>query len=237
MSGSYRIEVCPNNRATCSATQCKKEGVKILKGELRQGVVVMFQDKQSWKYRHWGCVTPEVLHNWHEKAEGDMELIDGYDELPEDAQDKVKRALEQGHVDDEDWKGDVECNRYNGKKGQGMFVKKPKKQAEDEDEDEEAEPTPKKATKKRGRAKDDEAGDEVDEKPAPKKGRKKAAKPAEDDAEKDADAKPAPKKGGKQAAKPAEDEEVEDAPPAKKPRKSAKAKSAANGQESSSSRR
>lgn len=52
-----------------------------------------------------GCVTPEVLHNWHEKAEGDMELIDGYDELPEDAQDKVKRALEQGHVDDEDWKG------------------------------------------------------------------------------------------------------------------------------------
>lgn len=25
---------------------------------------------------------------------------------------------------------DVECNRYNGKKGQGMFVKKPKKQAE-----------------------------------------------------------------------------------------------------------
>ncbi|KAI7346744.1 hypothetical protein KC336_g22802, partial [Hortaea werneckii] len=85
MSGSYRIEVCPNNRATCSATQCKKDGVKILKGELRQGVVVMFQDKQSWKYRHWGCVTPEVLHNWHEKAEGDMEMIDGYDELPEDA--------------------------------------------------------------------------------------------------------------------------------------------------------
>lgn len=52
-----------------------------------------------------GCVTPEVLHNWHEKAEGDMEMIDGYDELPEDAQEKVKRALEQGHVDDEDWKG------------------------------------------------------------------------------------------------------------------------------------
>lgn len=25
---------------------------------------------------------------------------------------------------------DVECNRYNGKKGQGMFVKKPKKKAE-----------------------------------------------------------------------------------------------------------
>lgn len=34
-----------------------------------------------------------------------MDLIDGYDELPSDAQEKVKRALEQGHVDDEDWNG------------------------------------------------------------------------------------------------------------------------------------
>ncbi len=35
----------------------------------------------------------------------DMELIDGYDQLPEEAQVKVKRALEQGHVDDDDWNG------------------------------------------------------------------------------------------------------------------------------------
>lgn len=34
-----------------------------------------------------------------------MELIDGFDTLPEDAAEKVKRALEQGHVDDEDWNG------------------------------------------------------------------------------------------------------------------------------------
>ena len=32
-------------------------------------------------------------------------MIDGYDGLPEDAKDKVRRALEQGHIDDEDWKG------------------------------------------------------------------------------------------------------------------------------------
>ena len=24
-----------------------------MKGEIRQAVMVMFQDKQSWKYRHW----------------------------------------------------------------------------------------------------------------------------------------------------------------------------------------
>jgi len=57
---------------------------------------------------HRGCVTPEVLHNWQETAQGDMELIDGWDVLPADAQEKVKRALEQGHVDDEDWRG-VSC--------------------------------------------------------------------------------------------------------------------------------
>jgi hypothetical protein len=34
-----------------------------------------------------------------------LELVDGFDTLPEDAQEKVKRALEQGHVDDEDWNG------------------------------------------------------------------------------------------------------------------------------------
>jgi hypothetical protein len=32
-------------------------------------------------------------------------LIDGLDVMPADAQEKVKRALEQGHVDDDDWNG------------------------------------------------------------------------------------------------------------------------------------
>jgi hypothetical protein len=40
-----------------------------------------------------------------ESSGDDIEMVDGYDDLPEDAKDKVRRALEQGHVDDEDWKG------------------------------------------------------------------------------------------------------------------------------------
>ena len=55
--------------------------------------------------RNRGCVTPYVLHNWWEAAEHDFELIDGLDVMPADAQEKVKRALEQGHVDDDDWNG------------------------------------------------------------------------------------------------------------------------------------
>lgn len=35
----------------------------------------------------------------------DMELVDGYDILPDDLQEKVKRALDQEHVDDDDWNG------------------------------------------------------------------------------------------------------------------------------------
>jgi len=48
------------------------------------------------------------MEQWHTLIEGDMELVDGLEELDEASQEKVKRALKQGHVDDEDWRG-VSC--------------------------------------------------------------------------------------------------------------------------------
>lgn len=48
-------------------------------------------------------------------------MVDGYDELPSELQEKVKYSLQNGHVPDEDWKGDVECNRPGAK---GFRVKK-----------------------------------------------------------------------------------------------------------------
>ena len=50
-------------------------------------------------------MTPKQLESLHDVLEGDVEMFDGYEELPNDCQEKVKRALENGHVDDEDWKG------------------------------------------------------------------------------------------------------------------------------------
>lgn len=50
-------------------------------------------------------MTPTVLHNWNETAGGDMDLVDGYEELPKEIQDKVKLALEERHVDDDEWNG------------------------------------------------------------------------------------------------------------------------------------
>lgn len=53
MSG-YRVEVAPSARANCNGPKpC--HGTKIAKGELRLGVWVAFQDRGSFKWRHWGC--------------------------------------------------------------------------------------------------------------------------------------------------------------------------------------
>jgi hypothetical protein len=121
-------EVSVSSRAGCQSTHCKKEEVKIQKGELRQGVLVTIRENTAWKWRHWygmwtsslqypsltalyrGCVTPTVLNNWAtlagaEDGEIDFGLIDGYEELPDECQEKVQRALRELHVDDEDWMG------------------------------------------------------------------------------------------------------------------------------------
>jgi hypothetical protein len=52
-----------------------------------------------------GCVTPEQLKNVQGFIEGDMDLLEGYDELPAEAQEKVDFAIKNGHVPDEDWRG------------------------------------------------------------------------------------------------------------------------------------
>ena len=61
-----------------------------------------------------GCVTPLQLGQWKDDSGGDMELIDGYDELSTEEQKNVKRCLEQGHVDDKDWRGVSIENYFKG---------------------------------------------------------------------------------------------------------------------------
>ena len=48
-------------------------------------------------------MTPKQISNLKDSVEGDPSQIDGYEELPEDVQEKLVRAIEQGHIDDEDW--------------------------------------------------------------------------------------------------------------------------------------
>ncbi|KAL3482352.1 hypothetical protein BJX99DRAFT_216876 [Aspergillus californicus] len=160
---SYRIEQAPTSRAGCTNTECKNNKVKITKGELRLGSWVDTEKIQAFFWKHWGCVTPKVISNMQEVVEEgderDLTLLDGFDELEPELQEKVARALAQGHVDHEDWKGDPEMNEP-GKAG--FRVRTPKKKAakatkaaEDEDEeveeDAEEKKTPTKAAKPRKR--------------------------------------------------------------------------------------
>lgn len=57
----------------------------------------------------------------------DLDALDGYDELPEAEQAKVKKALEQGHIDDEDWRHEEGGNRQPEKKASGAKKGKGKK--------------------------------------------------------------------------------------------------------------
>jgi hypothetical protein len=49
-----------------------------------------------------GCVTPKQIENLIEVSGGDTDMVDGYDELPAEYQEKVRFALENGHIPDED---------------------------------------------------------------------------------------------------------------------------------------
>ena len=46
-----------------------------------------------------------MIGNLKEAIENNLEYLDGYDEIDEESQAKVRTALEVGHVADEDWKG------------------------------------------------------------------------------------------------------------------------------------
>ncbi|KAJ5692872.1 hypothetical protein N7462_002295 [Penicillium macrosclerotiorum] len=132
-------EISANNRAGCQNQECKKNKDKIQKGTLRVGVWVESSSFQSWMWRHWGCVTPRIIHNaimdifQVDKLTGNenFENIDGWEDLPEEWRVKVRQALVDGHVPDEEWKGDIEMNRP-GKHGFRVRASKKAKPEEDE---------------------------------------------------------------------------------------------------------
>ncbi|KAF4947550.1 hypothetical protein FGADI_10333 [Fusarium gaditjirri] len=201
-------ELSPNNRATCKDTECKKNGDKVTKGTLRFGSYVIIKEHGSWSWKHWGCVSGQQLENVRElcqQGDGsfDCDLIDGYDELVEhpDVQEKVRRCINQGFIDPEDFKGDPEKNKL-GEKGIHLTEAQKKKKAAAEAAATGDEEKPK-AKGKRGRKK--AADDEEDEdEPQPKKAR--TSKTVKADKEEKPAAKPA---RGRKAAKVKDESEDE----------------------------
>ncbi|KAJ5103514.1 hypothetical protein N7532_004043 [Penicillium argentinense] len=112
----YRIEISPNNRAGCTNKECKDAKVKITKGEIRVGSWIDNERFQSWSWRHWGCTTPRVLHNITENIANEdksiaFDTLDGWEELDDETREKIRTAIEKGHIEDDEWNGDAECNR------------------------------------------------------------------------------------------------------------------------------
>ena len=54
---------------------------------------------------HRGCVTPKQIMNLKDSIDNDANNLDGYEDLGEELQEKIVKAVEEGHVTDEDWKG------------------------------------------------------------------------------------------------------------------------------------
>ncbi|KAK1239152.1 hypothetical protein MKX08_006213 [Trichoderma sp. CBMAI-0020] len=197
----YRIEISPNNRAGCHEAACKKQVVKIQKGEIRFGSWVEIKEHGSWSWKHWGCVSGRQIAGLQESCGGDpdnydFDAIDGYDELEDDEiKEKIQRCIKQGHIDPEDFKGDPEKNKLGEK---GIFLNAKQK-----------------AAKEKAAAEASDA-DEAPAKKSGKGGRKKAAK--------DVDDGPKAKKAGKPKRVEADEEE-----PKAKSKSKAKAKSASEG--------
>ena len=52
-----------------------------------------------------GCVTPKQLDNLNASIEGNFDYLDGFEDLDEFNQARVRKALEERHVADDDWTG------------------------------------------------------------------------------------------------------------------------------------
>ncbi|KAK4219052.1 hypothetical protein QBC37DRAFT_167332 [Rhypophila decipiens] len=212
---NYRIEISANGRAGCQDTVCKTNKDKIKKGMLRLGTWVDYDSEQfpaSWKWRHWGCTSGEIIKHIRAdlgrdgNGDYDWDRLDGWEEIVNNTEirDKVQRVIKQGHIDPEDFNGDPEFNKLGQKGIRGRAPRKKKNAADDEEQAEEpttSQATPKPATK-RGRK---SVKDEDENEPPAKKTKKSAVKKGVKDEHSDEDAKaldevPAAKTKGKRGA-------------------------------------
>lgn len=50
-------------------------------------------------------MTPKQIINLKQAIEDNVDLLDGYEDLDEDIQEKIKKSLEDGHIPDDEWIG------------------------------------------------------------------------------------------------------------------------------------
>ncbi|KAL1610604.1 hypothetical protein SLS60_002274 [Paraconiothyrium brasiliense] len=93
----YKVEVTPSARAGCRGAACKELGTKITKGELRLGILRMFDGEHaSFVYKHWKCVSDYDLSSIKNYTQD--EVLGGIDSLPKAYKAAVLESLEKGEV-------------------------------------------------------------------------------------------------------------------------------------------
>ncbi|TFK80952.1 zf-PARP-domain-containing protein [Polyporus arcularius HHB13444] len=96
----YRLEYARSGRSKCSGpTPCK--GTTIERGELRFGSLVNIKGITCFQWRHWRCVTARILTN-AKKSLNDADELDGFEDLDDEDQERIKKAWDMGHVPPED---------------------------------------------------------------------------------------------------------------------------------------
>ncbi|TDZ36271.1 PARP-type zinc finger-containing protein [Colletotrichum trifolii] len=233
---TYRIEISPNNRAGCTDAVCKKSTAKCLKGSLRFGTWTTIMEHDSWKWKHWGCVSGEQIKHLRDLVESngkfDYNAFDGYDEMGDhpDLQAKIRAAINNGHVAPEDFNGDPWMNKAGQR---GIRGKKPKEWNDGEDGDvpnaDNSDNAPPANGKKRLRKDADIDGEEGKKKP--RKRAKKAAVAAAPADDSNKEKTKTQKRGRKTAVKKEELDEDEEKPvtrPKHGPNKKAAAKKVKN---------
>ncbi|KAI8985139.1 hypothetical protein BDB01DRAFT_850195 [Pilobolus umbonatus] len=94
---SYIIEYAKSGRSRCRGpiALCHSSNHTISKDELRLGVEVENIKGVSWK--HWTCVSPEVLSNMKESL-STPDIMKGWENLKEEDKEKIKEAWELGDI-------------------------------------------------------------------------------------------------------------------------------------------
>ncbi|KAF2438157.1 glucocorticoid receptor-like (DNA-binding domain), partial [Karstenula rhodostoma CBS 690.94] len=102
----WRVEHATSGMSTCNQAQCKSKGIKIEKGELRVGTHTWHtvEEKYFWAWRHWRCATPHQIRGLQSISNSELAKVPGYERISEESREQLKLALEEGKVNDKDFK-------------------------------------------------------------------------------------------------------------------------------------
>ncbi|KAL0566013.1 hypothetical protein V5O48_016007, partial [Marasmius crinis-equi] len=95
--------------ASSGRSKCKDCSHMIDKGVIRLGIAGSFRGKEAYGFRHWGCITDEVLAEIQQL--GNLSEVSGYNNLHADDQIRLSKAVEAGHVSTEDRQEQRERNK------------------------------------------------------------------------------------------------------------------------------